>query len=163
MTGEALIAALGLEPHVEGGYYRELYKGPHHDALTVAGGARRLASTIYYLLTADSPINRFNRNRSDITHFLHAGGPIHYQTISAAGAWQEVVLGRDVAAGQVLAFTCPGGAWKSSHLPAGVAYGLISEVVAPGYEDADWALADAALFERLFPQHRARWRGYVGG
>lgn len=156
VTGEGLIAALGLAPHREGGFYKELYKAKERV------GWRRLASTIYYLLTASAPIGRFHRNVSDITHFLHAGGPIIYKTISPEGDWGEVVLGYDRAAGQVLQFTCPGAFWKSSHLPAGVGYGLISEIVVPGYDDADQSLADAALFDRLFPQHRARWGPYVG-
>lgn len=156
IDGEFLTGALGLAPHREGGFYRELYKAEDR----VAG--RRLASTIYYLLTSAAPIGRFHRNVSDITHFLHAGGPIIYKIISPEGEWREVVLGYDLAAGQVLQFTCPGGFWKSSHLPAGVGYGLISEIVVPGYDDADQSLADGALFARLFPQHRARWGPYVG-
>ena len=37
------------------------------------------------------------------------------------------------------------------------------EVVAPGFDYADQSMADAELFARLFPQHRARWAPYVGG
>jgi len=162
MSGaEALISALGLVPHVEGGYFDERWRA----AATVATepGERSLASTIYYLLTARAPIGRFHRNRCDITHFFHDGGPIVYTMISPEGVWREVVLGRDLRAGEALALTCPGGWWKSSHLPLGSAYGLISEVVAPGFDDADQSMADAELFARLFPQHRARWAPYVGG
>jgi hypothetical protein len=42
-------------------------------------------------------------------------------------------------------------------LPAGAPAGLISEFVTPGFDYADHEIADAALFERLFPQLRARW------
>ena len=120
-----------------------------------------MASTIYYLLSAEAPVGRFHRNRADITHFLHSGGPIVYCLISPEGEWREVVLGTALTAGEVLAFTCPGGWWKSSHLPAGVEHGLISEIVAPGFDYADHTIADEAMFARLFPQHRARWVRYV--
>ena len=40
-------------------------------------------------------------------------------------------------------------------------HGLISEIVAPGFDYADHAIADEALFSRLFPQLRARWAAYV--
>lgn len=157
--GPALVARLGLAPHVEGGYFRELWAA--RSRVDTAAGPRPLASTIYYLLTPDAPLGRFHRNTSDITHLLHSGGPIVYQLISPRGEWREVVLGRDLAAGQRLGFTCPGGWWKSSHLPAGVEAGLISELVAPGFDYADHQIADAALFERLFPRLRARWTGRV--
>lgn len=159
--GDTLIAALGLVAHVEGGHFAECFRAAA--SVATAGGERSLASTIYYLLSARAPIGRFHRNTSDITHFFHSGGPIVYGLISPAGEWREVVLGRDLRAGQVLAFTCPGGWWKSSHLPAGAEHGLISEVVAPGFDYADQSMADAALFHRLFPQHHARWAAYVGG
>lgn len=128
-----------------------------------AGGERPLASSIHYLLTADSPIGRFHRNASDITHLWIAGGPIVYGLIAPDGEWRELVLGPEGRAGQRVAFTCPGGWWKSSHLPASGngEYGLIREIVTPGFDYADHCFADLALFERLFPQHRARWAPYV--
>jgi len=157
--GAALVARLGLAPHVEGGYFRELWAASGR--VDTAAGPRPLASTIYYLLTSGAPLGRFHRNTSDITHLLHTGGPIVYSLISPDGAWKEVVLGRDHGAGQVLRFTCPGGWWKSSQLPVGVEAGLISEIVAPGFDYADHQIADEALFTRLFPGLRARWLGRV--
>lgn len=163
MTDEAaaLIAALDLRPHREGGYFRETWGAAA--TVATAGGPRPLANSIYYLLTRDSPIGAFHRNAADITHFFHRGGPIVYSLISPAGVWQEFVLGPDLAAGQRLAFTCPGGWWKSSHLPGSAALGLISEIVAPGFAYADHTLADPALFGRLFPELADRWAPYVGG
>lgn len=158
-AGRRWIAELGLRPHPEGGYYRRRWRT--EETVETAGGERPLASSIHYLLTADSPIGRFHSNVADITHLWIAGGPIVYGLISPAGVWQEVVLGRDGRAGERVAFTCPGGWWKSSHLPPGSEYGLIREIVTPGFDYADHRFADEALFAGLFPGLRGRWAGYV--
>jgi predicted cupin superfamily sugar epimerase len=84
-----------------------------------------------------------------------------YCLVAPNGDWHELVLGPDGEAGQRVAFTCPGGWWKSSHLPAGGECGLIREIVTPGFDYADHRFADLALFAELFPQHRARWAPYV--
>ncbi len=160
IMGEAWIAALGLRPHDEGGYFVEGWRAAQ--PLTTVGGARPLASTIYYLLTRRAPLGRFHRNRADITHFFHSGGPIVYSLISPAGDWHEVVLGHAHERGQVPSFTCPGGWWKNSRLAEACEHGLISEIVAPGFDYADHTIADEALLMRLFPQHRARWAGLLG-
>jgi predicted cupin superfamily sugar epimerase len=159
VTGASLIAGLGLRPHAEGGHFTERWRSGLDVA--TAAGRRSLGSTIYYLLSAGAAVGYFHRNTADITHLLHSGGPIVYCTISPDGVWREVVLGRDTARGQVLSFTCPGEFFKSSHLGEGAEHGLISEIVAPGFDYADHAMADDALFMRLFPQHRARWAAYV--
>ena len=49
-----LVAALGLEPHVEGGYYRELWRSEVSLPQTLLGdlysGPRASGSSIYFLL-----------------------------------------------------------------------------------------------------------------
>ena len=57
MTADRLIAMLDLEPHPEGGFFRETY----HASETIAaaalprrfGGARAFSTAIYYLLKAE--------------------------------------------------------------------------------------------------------------
>ncbi len=61
----ALIRKLQLQPHVEGGYYRRTYNSQHNSGEP----QRSLMSSIYYLLTDDSPIGYFHRNQSDIIHY----------------------------------------------------------------------------------------------
>jgi predicted cupin superfamily sugar epimerase len=153
------IKGLQLEPHIEGGYYRQTFDATQQ--LATPSGKRSLMNTIYYLLTEDSPIGHFHRNSSDITHFYHAGGPVNYVLISPQGELSKNVLGPDLGAGQVIAFTTPGQWWKSSHLPAGVSQCLISEVTAPGFDYADHELATVALFKTKFPDLVEGVRGFI--
>ncbi|MFD8021304.1 cupin domain-containing protein [Streptomyces lavendulae] len=157
--GRPLDEALGLEPHIEGGYFRQYYESV--GTLETGRGTRPLANTIHYLLDRESPIGYLHMNNAHITHFLNAGGPIHYQMLSPDGVVHEVVMGEDAAAGQVRVFTCPGGWWKASRLPEGVSHGLISEIVAPGFDYRDQAIARIDDLARQFPGAVERLRPCV--
>jgi predicted cupin superfamily sugar epimerase len=63
-----VIAALNLEPHVEGGYYRRTFQSDDRDWLQMPGCPRYLLTSIYFLLTEDSPVGQFHFNHSDILH-----------------------------------------------------------------------------------------------
>jgi len=71
ITASNLVAALDLEPHVEGGFFRRTYQADHRDMLETEGGQRFLMTSIYYLLTAESPVGQFHFNQSDILHYFH--------------------------------------------------------------------------------------------
>ncbi|WP_373092286.1 cupin domain-containing protein [Zhongshania sp.] len=149
MNSATIIAQLGLEPHLEGGYFRRSYTAPH----SING--RPAMSSIYYLLTADSPIGHLHRNRSDILHFWQGGSSLRYTLISPNGELKQKVMGPNIGAGEQLQILVPGGYWKASELCAGD-HGLISEAVCPGFDFADHQLASAAQIQRDHPQH---WQG----
>ena len=156
---ESLISALGLEPNIEGGFFRQTFESAA--CVEVKGRRLPLMNTIYYLLTQDSPVGYFHRNKHDITHFYHLGRGAHYLLISPEGGLKEVTLGPDLAAGQCLSFTAPGGCWKSSHLAPGAEFCLISEVVSPGFDYADHEMASLAGFAADFPHLLERIKDYV--
>ena len=71
-----LIQDLALEPHREGGYNRRTYAATQTPILPDETQSRPTATAIYYLLTADSPIGYWHKNRSDILHMYHTGSPL---------------------------------------------------------------------------------------
>lgn len=154
---DALIDALQLEPHVEGGYFRRTFQADHRAPIPTAGGERWTMTSIYYLLTHDRPIGRWHRNASDILHCFHLGGPIEYSMLHPDGTLETAVMGPDPTQGQQLQLVVRGGVWKASALRdrSAEAYGLISEAVAPGFDYADMTLADRDELLAAFPQHRA--------
>jgi predicted cupin superfamily sugar epimerase len=151
LNSTALIAQLGLEPHLEGGYFRRSYTAPH----SIDG--RPAMSSIYYLLSADSPIGHLHRNRSDILHFWQGGSPLQYTLVSPDGEISQLVMGPNTAQGELLQMLVPGGYWKASRLMtntfASSDYGLISEAVCPGFDFADHELASVAQIQCDYPQH----------
>lgn len=150
-----LVDVLQLEPHVEGGYFKQTFKPIDGHIVKTDKGDRVTMTSIYYLLTAESPIGHFHRNTSDIMHYYHAGDSISYYLIHPDGQLQTVVLGPDVMAGQTFQFVVKGGVWKASRIDSqGVyGYGLIGEAVAPGFEFADMQLGETLDLQRRYPQH----------
>lgn len=155
-TLSQLITHLGLEQHIEGGYFKQTFKAEHRAPLQTQQGPRTTMTSIYYLLTADAPIGHFHLNRSDIMHYFHSGDAITYYLIHPDGRLETLELGNDLDAGQTFQFVVPGGVWKASSLNAGPSgYGLLGEAVAPGFEYEDMQLGTKAALSAAFPQHQA--------
>jgi uncharacterized protein len=147
-----VIAALGLGGHFEGGYFRETFRPTHRHKLPTSRGPRGTMTAIHYMLTDDSPVDHFHTKHSDGIQFHHFGAPLTYHMLHPDGRHEAVVLGPDLAAGQVPSLAVAGGVWKAAELPAGE-YGLVSEVVAPGWEIEDMILVTRAELLARFPQH----------
>jgi purine nucleoside permease/predicted cupin superfamily sugar epimerase len=156
LTATQLAKALNLEPHVEGGYFRQTFKADHRPNITTKEGDRVTMTSIYYLLSADSPIGYFHMNQSDIMHYFHKGDAITYYMLKPDGSVQITILGPDPSKGHQMQMMVKGGTWKASKIPtdAKYGYGLIGEAVAPGFDYADMQLGKTALLLKQFPQHK---------
>lgn len=155
-TLNQLIVNLDLQPHIEGGYFKETYRPPDGATVATDSGQRHILTCIYYLLTAEKPIGHFHRNQSPIVHFHHLGNPIDYFLIYPDGQLEHQVLGPKVEQGQKLQIVVAANVWKASRLQEGTTeYGLIGEAVAPGFEYQDMQLAKQIEMIRAFPQHQA--------
>lgn len=152
MNAEALIAALSLKPHPEGGFYAETYRSP--ETVTARAGPRSASTAIYFLLPAGAA-SRFHRIRSDELWHFHLGGPLTVVELSPDGRLTETVLGPAVDRGQKLQHAVPAGAWFGAFPNPGTAFALVGCTVAPGFDFADFELAERAALVREFPAHRA--------
>lgn len=153
-TAEMVATALNLSSHVEGGYYRRSYQADHRDLVNTQSGERYLMTSIYYMLTTQSPVGHFHLNKSDIMHYYHLGDPIRYTLLHPDGKMETFVMGADVTQGEMLQLEVKGGIWKASELlPGKHGYGLISEAVTPGFDFADMTLGKKPQLRKLFPQH----------
>jgi predicted cupin superfamily sugar epimerase len=132
----AIVNALGLGPHPEGGFFRETFRAP----LTFATprGHRAASTAIYYLLPAGTTSAR-HRVASDEVWHHYAGDPLELTIEHTDGGRELVVLGPDLAAGQRPQAIVPAGAWQSAR-PLGERFALCGCTVAPGFDFADFEL-----------------------
>jgi purine nucleoside permease/predicted cupin superfamily sugar epimerase len=153
ISTQELVKALNLEAHVEGGYFRQTFKADHRALIDTENGPRVTMTSIYYLLSAESPIGHFHMNQSDIMHYFHTGDPITYSLIHPDGRLETVIMGSDPSKGQVMQMMVKGGIWKASQIPINgeYGYGLIGEAVAPGFEYSDMQLGEQASLIAKFP------------
>ncbi|MCI5223062.1 MAG: cupin domain-containing protein [Candidatus Electrothrix sp. AR4] len=159
MTPEKIINLLGLEPHpAEGGYFRRTYESDLR--CDTENGSRMLLTSIYYLLTKDSPVGCLCRNKSDIIHYHQLGVSIKYIIVSPDGVLSEKILGPNIKNGEMLQLLVPGGWWKASYLYEGE-YALISEAVSPGFEYADNEIATDDLVQRKFSDIKSVLDAYI--
>lgn len=149
MNKQLLIQQLALEPHLEGGYFRRTYEASHAGVIDQTR-ERLFMSSIFYLLTDDSPVGYFHRNRSDIVHYWQAGSSLTYYLINDRGELSSTVLGPDLNAGQQLQLVVPGQTWKATVLDEGE-FGLLSEAVTPGFDYDDMELATVSRLINAFP------------
>ncbi|MEW4569582.1 cupin domain-containing protein [Tautonia sp. JC769] len=150
------IDRLGLQPHPEGGYFRETYRAQDTiEAGAVGGrfaGPRSTSTSIYFLLTAES-FSSLHRMKSDEVWNFHAGSSLTVHVIDPGGAYQSHRVGLDLEAGQEPQAVVSAGAWFGASVDEPGGYALVGCTVAPGFDFADFELADREMLAREFPQH----------
>ena len=160
VTGKDLVERLGLARHPQGGFFRQTHESTRTiDTPDRIDGQRPTFNTIFYLLTRESPIGHFHKDRSEILHYFHLGAPLTYLTISPEGELATTILGPDITRGHVLQLLVPANTWKATLLDGD--FGLLSEIVVPGYDPRDMEIARADRLTRLFPHLADRVLPYV--
>lgn len=128
-----IIAALGLTPHPEGGWYRETWRA------AAGPGARAAGTAIHFLLEAGQR-SHWHRVDADELWLWHAGHPLELHVAADAGATPVVTrLGGDVLAGDAPQLLVPATQWQATEAQHG--WALVSCVVVPGFDFAGFTLA----------------------
>jgi hypothetical protein len=157
------IEHLNLEPHPEGGFYRETYRASltlPHSALPGYAGARAASTAIYFLLAGDQ-FSAFHRLRSDEVWHFYAGSALVVHVIEPDGRYTELLLGSDAASAEqfqnVAHFqgVVPAGCWFGLSLRYPNTYALVGCTVAPGFDFADFEMAQRNDLTARYPQHRS--------
>ena len=156
---DELIRILGLQPHPERGWYARSYRAGLQ--LTGLHGltdrAPRPASTaIYFLLGGEQRATYLHRLKSDELFHLYEGGPLEVLMLAPDGIGQVRRLGMDLEAGDRPQLVIPAGTWFGAELVAGASHCLWGCTVSPGFDFADFELADGADLARRHPDFTER-------
>lgn len=144
------IDRLGLSPHPEGGYYYERYRS--RDVIPTDRGERSVCTAIYFLLEAGQ-FSALHRIKSDEIWHFYAGSSLLVSGILPDGSIKGWQIGLDIAAGEEPQCVVPAGTWFGAEVVDPTGWSLVGCTVAPGFDFADFELADRADLVRQFPQH----------
>jgi predicted cupin superfamily sugar epimerase len=132
-----VIARLELQPHPEGGHYRETFRDPRLDA-----SGRSLSTAIFFLLARNERSHWHRIDAVEIWHY-YAGSALTLQ-IADHGGQRSVRLGPDLAAGEVPQTIVPAQAWQAAESTGD--WTLVGCTVAPGFEFTAFELAEPDWF-----------------
>jgi hypothetical protein len=152
MTVKQLVDSLQLEPHPEGGYFRETYRSANSTSVDWSYDKRNLMTSIYFLITEER-FSAFHKIEQDEMWYYQGGDGLYIHEINTKGEYHLHYLHLDPQMGkpQVL---IPGGSWFASEVQRDGAWCLAGCAVAPGFDFSDFRMADKAEMLKEFPQHQ---------
>jgi uncharacterized protein len=158
MTADNLIKHLQLQPHPEGGYFKETYRSagiiPLQSLSQNFSGDRSYSTAIYFLLQ-QGDYSAFHKIESDECWHFYEGSSLLIHVIDAEGNYSCVRLGRNLDKGEVFQFVVPAGNWFASEPAPGTAFSLVGCTVAPGFDFADFEMANAETLSKKYPKHNS--------
>lgn len=152
-----LVSTFNLLPHPEGGFYKETYRSDgviDRDALPKNfSGDRNYATAIYFLLTSEN-FSAFHKIEQDEIWHFYEGSPLYVHVIDLSGNYTRYEVGIDIDAGQVPQLVVPAGCWFASSVKEENSYSFVGCTVAPGFDFADFELADYKTLAQEYPEHK---------
>ena len=154
---DQLIQQYNLEPHPEGGWYKQSYKSKEQIAATALperfSGDRAFSTAIYFLLE-QGDFSAFHRIKSDECWHFYSGDPLLIYIIDQDGELKIISVGNDFKEGQSFQYVVPANCWFASRPAPGSEYCFVGCTVSPGFEFEDFELADLTELSAIYPKHK---------
>lgn len=132
LTQSDVVSMLGLEPHPEGGHYRETFRDP------ASQHGRSVGTAIYYLLGVGECSEWHRVDAAEIWHF-YAGAPLSI-TLSPNGHDAESLrLGPNLQTGERPQIVVPANHWQTATSLG--EWTLVGCTVAPGFDFSGFEMA----------------------
>lgn len=147
---EFWINKLQLQPHPEGGYYKEIYRSSDWVQFDGFDSPRNICTSIYYVLTKHS-FSSFHRLKSDELWHFHYGHPAVVHIINEKGHHESKIVGIDEHGNGDFQIIIPKNSWFCAETFCD--YSLVGCTVAPGFNFLDFEMGDRNKLLEMFPQH----------
>ena len=151
-----IVAQLQLQPHPEGGFYKETYRSKEliskyalKDFFT---GDRNYCTAIYFLLTSGN-FSAFHRIKQDEIWHFYEGSPLQVHVIDLDGNYTKHMVG-PVSQGYSPQLVVPKGCWFASNVANEDDYSLVGCTVAPGFDFDDFELAERKELTATYPDYK---------
>lgn len=150
------IEYLDLQPHPEGGFYREVYRSPIETDFLMPGletrAVRSLATCIYYLIQSGA-FSSFHRLRSDEIWIHLNGAPLRIHILNPQGHYEHHIIHGSPRGDSSPFITIPAGCWFAAE-PEEKEDTLTACFVTPGFDFADFEIAERSMLSDKYPSHR---------
>lgn len=124
LSAADVVRLLRLQPHPEGGHFRETFRDPRGE------GGRAHATAIYYLLARGERSHWHRIDAAEVWHW-YAGAPLELVIAEAGRPAVTLRLGCDLAAGEAPQAVVPAHAWQAAKSLGD--WTLLGCTVAPGF------------------------------
>ena len=151
MDFQKWIDFLDLEPHSEGGFFKQTF----HSSTTVQneeGKERFLYTSIYFLLRSEDR-SHFHRLKSDELWYFHAGSPLTVHMITEDGRYETKKLGLNTERGEYPQVLVPKNTIFGSTVDDPKTYSLVGCLVSPGFDYNDFELFTQEELLKKYPEH----------
>ena len=149
-----LIKLLDLEPHLEGGYFREVYHSPRFVQLPDNQEERRALTTIYFLLVAGEYSCWHRLSSDEVWHYYEGAALELFWIEQGRGECTRCLVGEVGGMSRPVAVV-PGGSWQMARTTG--EYTLVGCTVGPGFDYDDFRLLrdmpeEADEIRRRYPE-----------
>jgi len=156
ITAAQLIQQYNLQPHPEGGWYKETYRNketiPSLALPERFGGDRNFSTAIYFLLEQGN-FSAFHKIKSDECWHFYAGDTLQVYVLQDDGKLEIIQLGSDILNGELFQYVVPANCWFASRPAPESDFCFVGCTVAPGFDFADFEMAKAEELIALYPQY----------
>jgi predicted cupin superfamily sugar epimerase len=145
-----LIDQLQLQPHPEGGWYREVFRSQGRVMPQDGRPARSALTSIYFLLEATQQ-SRWHCVLSDEVWVHLEGAPLDLWTWDAADSHLHTAVLGPVSAATIPQHVVQAGLWQAARPQANTAAGhvLVACMVGPGFDFSDFRMMEPGGGEAL--------------
>ncbi len=153
---DKIVRTLEMNPHPEGGFYKETYRSkgiiPENILGSSFSGKRNYCTAIYFLLTSDN-FSAFHKIKQDEIWHYYQGSSLYVHVIDHNGKYKRYEVGINLDEGALPQLVVPAGYWFASSVKDANSYSLVGCTVSPGFDFEDFELAERKSLVQEYPKY----------